>query len=65
MNFEDKQISDAQYEMRINIQSDGSKSKARDPYIILSVVPNKNEVEVQKLLDRNRRNLIRVNLQNI
>jgi hypothetical protein len=93
LTFEDKQISDAQYEMRIKshessakyesrnahkvalpevkigdriyIKSDGSKSKARDPYIILSFVPNKNEVEVQKLLDRNRRNVIRVQLQNI
>lgn len=44
---------------------DSSNSKAWDPYIIFSFVPSKNEVEVQKLLDKKRKNVIRVNLQNI
>ena len=50
---------------KIFIKSDGCKSKARDPYLILAFVPNKNEIEVQKLLDKNRKNVIRVHLQNV
>ena len=48
---------------RIFIKSDGSKNKCRDQYFILNFVPNKNEVEVQKV--GQRRNRIRVHLQNI
>ena len=50
---------------RIYIKSDGSKNRARDQYVILRFVPNKNEVEVQKFLDKNRKNIVRVQLQNI
>ena len=50
---------------RIFIKSDGSKSKARDPYLVLSFVPNKNEIEAQKILDTNRKNIVRVHLQNV
>ena len=93
LQFEDKQVADAQCEMRLKshdssakyqsrdgplveiprvkigdriyIKSDQSKSKARDQYVILRFVPNKNEVEVQKLLDKNRKNIVRVQLQNL
>ena len=93
LQFDDEEISDVQYKMRIKsheysaryesrnaprvvipdvkigdriyIKSDGSKSKARDPYVVLWFVPNKNEIEVQKLLDKNRRNIVRVHLQNV
>ena len=48
------------------IKSDFSKNKARDKYIVLDFVPNKNEVNVQKLgEDRNMSNVISVQLQNI
>ena len=51
---------------RVFIKSDKSKSKARDPYLVLSHVPNKPEVTVQKLLDHNNRsNVLTVQLQNI
>ena len=51
---------------RVFIKSDKSKSKARDPYLVLSHVPNKPEVTVQKLLDhKNRSNVLTVQLQNI
>ena len=50
----------------IYIKSDMSKSKARDPYLVLNFVPNKNEVNVQKINEnRNKRNVIRVHIQNI
>ena len=93
LQFEDQQLSDVQYQMRLKshessakyesrnakkvnlpnvkigdriyIKSDGSKSKARDPYLVLSFVPNKNEIEVQKILDKNRRNIVIVHLQNV
>ena len=94
LEFDDMEISDAQYKMRLNshrssakyqsrdapevkfpnlkigdmiyVKSDLSKSKARDPYIILKFVPNKNEVEVQKLSSNvNKRNIVRVHLQNV
>ena len=93
LEFEDKDLSDIQYKMRVQshdssaryesrnakkvvlpqvkigdkifIKSDGSKSKARDPYLVLAFVPNKNEIEVQKFLDKNRKNFIRVHLQNV
>ena len=93
LQFDDHQLSQIQYDMRIKshessakyesrnagkvrfpsikigdriyIKSDGSKNKARDPYLVLSFVPNKNEVEVQKVLDINRKNPVRVHLQNV
>ena len=93
LQFDDQQLSQIQYQMRIKshessakyesrnapkvklpsvkigdrifIKSDGSKSKARDPYLVLSFVPNKNEIEAQKILDTNRRNIVRVLLQNV
>ena len=51
---------------RVYVKSDGSKSKARDPYIVLQFVPNKNEVLAQKLTDRkNKKNIITIQIQNL
>ena len=94
LEFDDKQVSDVQYQMRLKshnssakyqsrgapkvefpklrigdmiyIKSDVSKNKARDPYVVLNFVPNKNEIDVQKLnKSKNKRNIIRVHLQNV
>ena len=94
LNFQDEEISDAQYKMRtsshlpsakhlsnnapdvtlpavhvgdsIFIKSDKLKNRARDPYLVLSHVPNKPEITVQKLLDKNNRsNVLTVQLQNV
>ena len=48
------------------IKSDKLKNKARDPYIVLSHVTDKQEILVQKLVEgRNRRNVLSVQLQNV
>ena len=94
LNFQDEEISDAQFQMRTSshipsakhlsnnapkvtlpvldvgdrvfIKSDKLKNKARDSYLVLSHVPNKSEITVQKMLDRNnRRNVLTVQLQNV
>ena len=33
---------------RVYVKSDAAKNKARDPYVILKFVPNKNEAQIQK-----------------
>ena len=50
---------------RIFIKSDGSKLKARDPFLVLSFFLNKNEIAVKKVLDTNRKNPVRVHLHNV
>ena len=51
---------------RVFIKSDKLKNKARDPYLVLSHVPNKAEINVQKIVDEhNRRNVLSVQLQNV
>ena len=48
---------------RVFIKSDGEKNKIREEYFILRFVPNKNEVEVQKI--GKKKNILSVQLQNI
>ena len=51
---------------RVYVKSDISKSKARDQYLVLQFVPNKNEVYAQKLTDKkNKRNVITIQIQNL
>ena len=51
---------------RVYVKSDGAKNHARDPYIILQFIPNKNEVYAQKLSDRkNKANIIPIHIQNL
>ena len=51
---------------RIFIKSDKSKNRARDQYVVLSHVPNKPDITVQKLGEgNNRSNVLTVQLQNI
>ena len=48
---------------RVFVKSDGSKSQARDQYLLLNFVPNKNEAELQKI--GKKKNIVQVQLQNI
>ena len=51
---------------RIFIKSDKSKNRARDQYVVLSHIPNKAEITVQKLgSGNNRSNVLTVQLQNV
>ena len=51
---------------RVYIKSDAEKNKACDPYVILSFVPNKNEVHFQKWgNDKNKQNVINFQIQNL
>ena len=50
----------------VYIKSDARKNKARDPYVILNFVANKNEVYAQKLSDKkNKQNIVTIQLQNL
>ena len=50
----------------INNKSDGEKNKTKEQYFVLKFVPNRNEIEVQKLSEtRNKHNVITVQLQNV
>ena len=51
---------------RVYVKSDGSKSKARDPYVVLQFIPNKNEILAQKITDRkNKKNIVTIQIQNL
>lgn len=48
------------------MKSDKTKNRARDQYVVLSHVPNKPEITVQKLGSvNNRSNVLTVQLQNV
>ena len=51
---------------KVYIKSDGSKHKARDPYVVVATDPIKKEATLQKMLTQNpKKNLLTVQLQNI
>ena len=61
VSLEDIRVGD-----KVFIKSDHSKSKVRDPYFVLSLVPDKKEARVQKIADTaNRQNVLIVQLQNL
>ena len=50
----------------VYVKSDLEKTRARDPYVVLQFVPNKNEVLAQKVRhENNRSNVIRIQIQNL
>ena len=51
---------------KVYVKSDLNKSKARDPYVVISVDKSREEATLQKLLPKNnKKNLVTAQLQNI